>query len=224
MPKVLATGFMVGLFEFACVKAINPHIDWPNEQTVGTRIDVSHIAATPPGMTVTVKGKLEEVEGRKLRFSVAGYDEIDKISEGIHERFIIDADPFKIESLWRNIYASGYDQHPDLTKMGIISGFEIACWDIIGKALDQPIYNLLGGQYHEKLRSYTYINPAPNAPPEKRNAQANPIVAGERAAEYVKMGFTALKFDPVAPPTVHDGARSHSQDGVRCHPIPHDQR
>ncbi len=95
MPKVLATGFMVGLFEFACVKAINPHLDWPNEQTVGTRIDVSHIAATPPGMTVTVKGRLEEVNGRKLRFSVAGYDQIDKISEGTHERYIIDAARFK---------------------------------------------------------------------------------------------------------------------------------
>ncbi len=94
MPKVLATGFMVGLFEFACVKAVNPHLDWPKEQTVGTRIEVSHIAATPPGMTVTVKGKLEAVDGRKLRFSIAGYDEIDKISEGIHERFIIDAARF----------------------------------------------------------------------------------------------------------------------------------
>jgi fluoroacetyl-CoA thioesterase len=94
MPKVLATGFMVGLIEFACVKAINSHLDWPHEQTVGTRIDVSHIAATPPGMTVTIKGRLEEVDGRKLRFSVAGYDEIDKISEGIHERVIIDAARF----------------------------------------------------------------------------------------------------------------------------------
>jgi len=94
MPKVLATGFMVGLFEFACVKAINPHLDWPNEQTVGTRINLSHRAATPPGMTVTVKGRLEEVDGRKLRFSVVGYDQIDKISEGIHERFIIDAARF----------------------------------------------------------------------------------------------------------------------------------
>jgi len=119
------------------------------------------------------------------------------------ERFIIDMEPFKIEEMWRKIYASGYDQHPDLTKMGIISGLEIACWDIIGKALEQPVYNLLGGQYHEKLRSYTYINPAPDAPPDKRNAQSDPILAGERAAEYVKMGFTALKFDPVGPPTVH---------------------
>ena len=94
MPKVLATGFMVGLVEFACVRAINPHLDWPNEQTVGTRIDVNHLAATPPGMTVTVKGRLEKVDGRKLRFSIESYDEIDKISEGTHERFIIDATRF----------------------------------------------------------------------------------------------------------------------------------
>ena len=118
------------------------------------------------------------------------------------ERFVIDADPFKIESLWRKIYASGYDQHPDLTKMGIISGFEIACWDIIGKALDQPIYNLLGGQYHEKLRSYTYLYPDPENPAQ-RNVHTDPQLAGERAAAYVKMGFTGVKFDPVSPPTVH---------------------
>ena len=91
MPKVLATGFMVGLVEFACVRAINPHLDWPNEQSVGTGINVSHLAATPPGMTVTIKGRLEKVDGRKLRFSIAAYDEIDKISEGTHERFVIDA-------------------------------------------------------------------------------------------------------------------------------------
>ena len=94
MPKVLATGFMVGLVEFACVRAINPHLDWPNEQSVGTGINVSHLAATPPGMTVTIKGRLEKMDGRKLRFSIAAYDEIDKISEGTHERFVIDAKRF----------------------------------------------------------------------------------------------------------------------------------
>ena len=118
------------------------------------------------------------------------------------ERFIINADPFKIESLWRKIYAFGYDQHPDLTKMGIISAFEMACWDIIGKALGQPVYNLLGGQYHEKLRSYTYLYPS-SASPTQRNVHTDPEVAGERAAEYVKMGFTAIKFDPVGLPTSH---------------------
>jgi fluoroacetyl-CoA thioesterase len=94
MPKVLATGFMVGLFEWACIQAINPHIDWPVEQTVGIQVNLSHLAATPPGLTVTVKGKLEEVQGRKLSFSIIADDGVDTISEGRHERFVIDAAKF----------------------------------------------------------------------------------------------------------------------------------
>lgn len=94
MPKVLATGFMVGLFEWACIKAINPHLDWPNEQTVGTDVKLSHIAATPPGLIVTVKIRLEKVEGRKLLFYIEGHDGVDQISAGTHERFIIDATKF----------------------------------------------------------------------------------------------------------------------------------
>ncbi|MHB8126446.1 MAG: thioesterase family protein [Desulfitobacteriaceae bacterium] len=94
MPKVLATGFMVGLFEWACIKAINPHLDWPNEQTVGTNIELSHTAATPPGLTVTVKIKLEKVEGKKLLFQIESHDGLDQISVGTHERFIINAAKF----------------------------------------------------------------------------------------------------------------------------------
>lgn len=94
MPKVLATGFMVGLFEWVCIQAINPYINWPVEQTVGTGVCLSHIAATPPGLTVTVKIKLERVEGRKLTFSIIADDGVDKISEGTHERFIIIASKF----------------------------------------------------------------------------------------------------------------------------------
>jgi galactonate dehydratase len=118
------------------------------------------------------------------------------------ERFIIGSDPFKIELMWRKIYASGYDQHPDVTKMGVISAFEIACWDIIGKAVGQPVYNLLGGQYHEKLRTYTYMYPASKTL-QQGFVQNTPQSAGERAAAYVKMGFTAIKFDPVGPGTMH---------------------
>jgi fluoroacetyl-CoA thioesterase len=94
MPQVLATGYMVGLFEWTCIQAINPHIDWPREQTVGIDVKLNHIAATPPGLTVTVNVKLEEVEGRKLVFSIVADDGIDKISEGTHARFIIDAAKF----------------------------------------------------------------------------------------------------------------------------------
>jgi fluoroacetyl-CoA thioesterase len=89
MPKVLATGFMIGLFEWACIQAVNPYLDWPQEQTVGTGVNLTHEAATPPGLTVTVRVKLVSREGRKLVFSIVADDGIDKISEGTHQRFVI---------------------------------------------------------------------------------------------------------------------------------------
>ena len=95
MPSVLATGYMVGLFEWACIHAINPHLDWPREQSLGTHVNFSHLAATPPGLTVTVRGTLDKVEGRKLSFSLVGDDGVDRISEGTHERVVIDVDRFK---------------------------------------------------------------------------------------------------------------------------------
>jgi fluoroacetyl-CoA thioesterase len=95
MPQVLATGFMVGLLEWACVEALRPHLDWPAEQSLGTHVNFSHEAATPPGMTVTVNVRLTEVDGRKLRFEVEASDGIDVISRGSHERFVIDAARFR---------------------------------------------------------------------------------------------------------------------------------
>lgn len=94
MPKVFASGYMVGLFEFACIQAINPHLDWPEEQTVGIGFNLNHSAATPPGFTVTVKGKLEKLEGKKLTFSIEADDGVDKISKGTHERFVVNAEKF----------------------------------------------------------------------------------------------------------------------------------
>jgi fluoroacetyl-CoA thioesterase len=94
MPEVLATGFLVGLLEFACIRFVNPHIDWPRQQTVGIQMSLSHTAATPPGFRVTVKGRLEKVEGRKLAFSLEASDGVDSICQATHERFIIDADKF----------------------------------------------------------------------------------------------------------------------------------
>lgn len=94
MPAVFATGFMVGLLEWACIKAIHPYLDWPDEQTVGTHINVSHQAPTPPGMTVTVSVVLLEIEGRKLEFSVEAHDGMELIARGTHERFIIQRDRF----------------------------------------------------------------------------------------------------------------------------------
>ena len=94
MPEVLATGFMVGLLEWACIKAINPHLDWPQEQTLGTHIDVSHEAATPPGLEVTVSVELVAIDGRRLVFAVEAHDGVDLISRGRHERFIVNKAKF----------------------------------------------------------------------------------------------------------------------------------
>ena len=91
MPAVLATGFLVGLVEWTCVRAVIPHLDGPREQTVGTRVDLTHSAATPPGLEIRVRVRLEEVDGRRLVFSVVVDDELDRVSEGRHERFVIDA-------------------------------------------------------------------------------------------------------------------------------------
>lgn len=94
MPEVFATGFLVGFLEWACILCINPHLEWPHEQSVGTHIDVSHEAATPPGFEVTADVELIEVDGKRLVFNVSAHDGVDLISRGRHERFIIDKTKF----------------------------------------------------------------------------------------------------------------------------------
>jgi fluoroacetyl-CoA thioesterase len=89
MPHVFATGYMVGLLEWACIELLRPHIEWPEEQTLGTHVNFSHEAATMPGMTVTVDAELIQVEGRRLSFSVTAHDGLDTISKGTHERVVI---------------------------------------------------------------------------------------------------------------------------------------
>lgn len=94
MPEVLATGYLVGLLEWGCIQLINTHLDWPREQSVGTHISVSHEAATPPGMTVTVSVRLVEVAGRRLEFEVSAHDGVDTIARGTHQRHLITTDRF----------------------------------------------------------------------------------------------------------------------------------
>ena len=118
------------------------------------------------------------------------------------ETYVVDQDPFQIERMWRAIYyGEGYEshdhhQHPDHTVLGILSAIEMACWDILGKALEQPVYNLLGGKYNEKLRSYTYLWPAPDDT-SRKSPHTDPEAASKSAAAHVNDGFTALKFDPL---------------------------
>jgi len=94
MPEVFATGFLVGFLEWACIKALNPYLDWPNEMTLGTHIDVSHEAATPVGRVVTADVELIEAEGKRLLFKVEAHDGVAVISRGTHQRHIINRDKF----------------------------------------------------------------------------------------------------------------------------------
>jgi len=123
--------------------------------------------------------------------------------KNLGKRFVLGSDPFQIEKLWQRMYANDHDyRHPDITTVSAISCFEMACWDIIGKHLKQPVHNLLGGLHNEKLRAYSYM-PRPQEPlltPEKIAS-----ALGDIAAEMLKQDFTALKLDP-----------------FRGHPIPRD--
>ena len=93
MPEVFATGFMVGLMEWTCIKLLEPHLD-KGEGSLGTHIDVSHKAATPIGFTVTVEAECVEVRGPRARFKLVAHDGVDEIGAGTHERFIVAWDRF----------------------------------------------------------------------------------------------------------------------------------
>ena len=107
MPRVFATGYLVALCEWACIDLLKPHLDWPDEQSVGTHVNLSHTAATPPGLMVTVEATLDRIEGRKLSFSINAHDGIDAITSGTHDRFVIDPVKFneklaaKAASAWK---------------------------------------------------------------------------------------------------------------------------
>jgi fluoroacetyl-CoA thioesterase len=94
MPRVFATGFMIGLMDWACIELMRPHLD-PGEGSLGIHIDVSHTAATPPGMTVTVEAKVEAVEGKRIDFALVARDEVEEIGRGRHQRAIVVEDRFK---------------------------------------------------------------------------------------------------------------------------------
>ena len=133
--------------------------------------------------------------------------------EDVAARHLIGSDPFKIETLWRQMYGRGYALRPDLTLGGIMSGLEMACWDIVGKELGKPVYELLGGQVHEKLRTYTYLYPPAGSDAYADHpVYSNPAAAASAAVEAVDRGFTAVKFDPAGPYGVFDPRQPSLED------------
>ena len=122
------------------------------------------------------------------------------------ERHVVGQSPFNIERIWQSLFTTPHDyRHPSLERTPAISAIEMACWDLIGKATNQPIYNLLGGRFHERLRGYAYL--------ETAGVWENPEIAGERAAELVERGITCCKLDPFQPIT--GGPRDYSLSFIK---------
>ncbi len=131
-----------------------------------------------------------------------GPDVVPAMIADVAERHLLGHSPFEIERFWHRCYGSGFSQRPDISMMGCVSALEMACWDIVGKEVDQPVYQLLGGRVHDALRSYTYLYPEPG---DAADVYADPATAASRAAEEVARGFTAVKFDPAGPYSIFDG-------------------
>ena len=131
-----------------------------------------------------------------------GPDLVAAMAKEVFAEELYNMDPFQIERLWRRIYSRGFSQRPDITLMGVLSGLEIALWDIIGKATDKAVHQLLGGKLHTRLRSYSYLYPPEGV--EAAEFYADPDASAEVAANYVADGFTAVKFDPAGAYTILD--------------------
>jgi galactonate dehydratase len=140
-------------------------------------------------------------------------DLVARMLEDVFGRYFEGMDPHAIEAAWRRVYSSGFTQHPDLTLVAVLSALEMACWDIVGKAAGQPVYQLLGGRVHERLRTYTYIYPREG---ESEAVYSDPDLSAERAAEYLAQGFTAIKFDPAGPYSAFDGRQLSLEALDRC--------
>jgi galactonate dehydratase len=146
-----------------------------------------------------------------------------RMIEDTFERYIAGEDPHNVELMFRRVYSAGFTQRPDLCMMGVFSGIEIAIWDILGKAAGQPVYNLIGGKIHERVRTYTYLYPDILSESERTgDVYHHGPTAAAAALKYVEKGFTAVKQDPAGPYGVQGGRElslhelSRCEENVRC--------
>ncbi|WP_282603122.1 mandelate racemase/muconate lactonizing enzyme family protein [Paracoccus sp. PARArs4] len=140
------------------------------------------------------------------------------MARDMFDRQFAGTDPANIELLFRRAYGAGFTHRPDVSVMGVFSGLEMACWDILGKAADKPVHALLGGRVHDRLRSYSYIYPADGdvyPDPDAPNVYNDAEMAAEVAAKMVDQGFNALKFDPAGPYSIFDGHQPRREDITR---------
>ena len=121
-----------------------------------------------------------------------------RMIEDLVTRHLVGHDPFDQELLFLKLYArAGYSHYPEQTKVAILSGLEMACWDLVGKAVGQPVHRLLGGRVRDRVRTYTYIYADAASGVAHEDLWLQPEAVAERARFYVDQGFTAVKLDPV---------------------------
>ncbi|WP_370159617.1 mandelate racemase/muconate lactonizing enzyme family protein [Limimaricola soesokkakensis] len=135
---------------------------------------------------------------------------MEAVIRDVFERHMAGESVENIELMFHRAYSSGFTQRPDPTVMGAFSGLEIACWDILGKARDRPVWALLGGLMNERVRAYTYLYPSEHHP--LPGFWIDPHMAAEAAAEAVARGYTAVKFDPAGPYTIWGGHQPAMSD------------
>ncbi len=128
----------------------------------------------------------------------------------VFERYFEGENPENIERMFRRTYSSGFTQRPDLTVMGAFSGLEIACWDILGKDRDRPVWALLGGLMNDSIRAYSYVYPLGHH--DIKAFWSSEEMAAESANDLVNRGYTAIKFDPAGPYTMRGGHMPSMQD------------
>jgi galactonate dehydratase len=172
-------------------------------------LEILHVAPPPPGWGgrywTFVKVTTDDgITGwGECYVSTVGPKAMTAVIEDVFERHMQGENPENIELMFRRAYSSGFTQRPDPTVIGAFAGLEIACWDILGKARNRPVWALLGGLMNERIRSYTYLYPEPG--PLDPNFWVDPDAAAQAAALAVQRGFTAVKFDPAGPYTIRGG-------------------
>ncbi len=174
-----------------------------------TNLDVIVTAPPAPGwggrywILVKVTTNTNVVGWGECYASSVGPKAMTTVIEDVFERYFLNQSPENIELMFRRTFSSGFTQRPDLSVMGAFSGLEIACWDILGKERNRPVWALLGGKMNESIRAYSYLYPLENH--DLKSFWTSPENAAESASDLVSRGYTALKFDPAGPYTMRGG-------------------
>ncbi|MEX0285197.1 MAG: mandelate racemase/muconate lactonizing enzyme family protein [Paracoccaceae bacterium] len=174
-----------------------------------TDLDVIVTAPPPPGwggrywILVKVTTDTGITGWGECYASSVGPDAMTAVIRDVFDRHMAGENPENIELMFRRVYSSGFTQRPDPTVIGAFSGLEIACWDILGKDRDRPVWALLGGKMNDRIRAYSYLYPLPQH--DMKAFWTSPEMAAKSAVALVDQGYTAVKFDPAGPYTLRGG-------------------